>query len=117
MDYIDMQRWIFASGVTFFLLALLAFGLKKYQQNAVSLRAGGKQKKMLQVLETITLDSRHRVYRVQNGSREYVLVASAAGIKKLDSYPAHEALATPLCCPDNTTGSPEPDTTQQNNKH
>jgi len=76
MDVLDPARFVETVGAlaaVLGLLAALALGLRLWRQ-----RAGALPSRRLALVETLALDARHRLVRVQDGEREHLLVLGPA---------------------------------------
>ena len=76
MDVLDPARFVETVGAlaaVLGLLAALALGLRLWRQ-----RIGALPSRRLALVETLALDARHRLVRVQDGEREHLLVLGPA---------------------------------------
>ncbi len=92
MDIVDFGRYAGGLLVTLGLLALLAFGARRF--NLLSFAQGGTSGR-LKLVDSLMLDPRRRVAIVRVDDREHVVLTSATGEILLESREARPELDTP----------------------
>lgn len=92
MDIVDFGRYAGGLLVTLGLLALLAWGARRF--NLLSLAQGGSSGR-LKLVDSLMLDPRRRVSIVRVDDREHIILMSATGETLLESREARPELDAP----------------------
>ena len=78
MESVDYLRFIGGLVLVIGLILALTWGIRRYGPHALGGASGGKRR--LALVESLTLDAKHRLVLIREGDREHLLVLGGQGL-------------------------------------